>query len=569
MSLQSLQSRPWPARQLRQLPRVNHHQHPIWSPRRPGLEDSNSNFAKAIKSQRAPPWPCLPTADLPPKDVADELVDCYLRTSETIYRILHVPTFHEDYKNLWDTCKEVDRAFLVQVKLVFAVGAIVFDEHFSLRTSAIRWVYEAQTWLSGPKFKSRLDFQTLQTEILLLLARELVSSGGEPIWISAGALVRKAIYMGLHRDPSNLPSKPNFDAEMHRRLWNTILEICLQSSLTSGGPPNISPHDFETKPPGNFDDEQMTAEAPMPNEEDTFTQSSIAIALRKTFSIRLAVTKHLNDLKSHGTYEETLRLDAELRASYKSLSRSLQGCSSKIDSFPSRFEIRFVDFIMHRYISALHIPFFGPTLQETRFAYSRKVVIETAFKTWYAANPTLALVAAQSYGNSTSSDVDDFVRLAAYGSGFSRTIVTQSVIIIAVELRAQLKEDESLGPVFLRPDFPSVLDDAKTWCLQCIKAGEINIKGYLLISALTAHVHGLMQGVGKDEIPGLVMKAVQDAETICLPILEEMVAEESGNGLQETTANTPIEIMEDWDFMIEDPMTWVFGNGNAHEPPQW
>ena len=93
-------------------------------------------------------------ADLPPKYVADKPVDCYLRTTETIYRILHVPTLRRDYEALWVSDTEPDTVFLVQLKLVLAIGATTYDEQFSLRASAIQWLYEAQAWFSEPEFRS-------------------------------------------------------------------------------------------------------------------------------------------------------------------------------------------------------------------------------------------------------------------------------------------------------------------------------------------------------------------------------------------------------------------------------
>jgi hypothetical protein len=95
------------------------------------------SLAKTIKSQRAPPCPSLARADLPSKDVADELVDCYLRAAETVYRILHVTSFKRDYDALWVSATEPDEAFLVQPKLVLAIGTITYDENFSLRASTI------------------------------------------------------------------------------------------------------------------------------------------------------------------------------------------------------------------------------------------------------------------------------------------------------------------------------------------------------------------------------------------------------------------------------------------------
>lgn len=512
------------------------------------------SLAKAIKSRRTPPWPTSPTGDLPPKDIADELIDCYLRTTETVYRIIHVPTFRRDYEAVWILNTRPDTAFLVQLKLVLAIGAITYDEQFSLRSSAIRWVYEAQTWISEPKFKPRLGIQSLQTDLLHLLAREAVGVGAEPIWISAGALLRRAMYMGLHKDPARLPKKTTFAAEMHRRLWNTVLELSLQSSLTTGGPPLVSLDDFDTESPGNFDDEQLMAQDPVPKKEDKFTQMSIAIALRKTFQMRLLVTKFLNDLDSCGTYEETLRLDEDLRTSYKTLYRTLQGCISSAGPSPSQFEICLVDFILHRYLSALQIPFFGPALHETAYAYSRKVVVDTSLKIWQAAYPSLSTLAAQVRRDTASSDRDNLARLIACGSGFYRTVPMQAALLISVELRTQLQEEESLGPVPLRPDLLSVLDDAKTWCLECIKAGETNIKGYLLISVVAAQIEGLIRGLTKEELSEFIVKTAGDTEERCLPLLEEMAVRGQTEGIvegfQEASSNTPPETMEDWDFMV-------------------
>jgi hypothetical protein len=518
-----------------------------------GIQKCKS-LARVIKSRRTPPWPLPPNPDLPPKDVADKLVDCYLRTSEAIYRILHVPTFRRDYERLWVSDTEPNIGFLVQLKLVLAIGATTYDEKFSLRASAIRWVYEAQAWVSEPEFKSRLSFHSLQTNLLLLLAREAAGVGGTLIWIDTGALFKTAVYMGLHRDPACLPKRTNFAAEMHRRLWNTLLEITLQSSMNSGGPPFLSLDDFDTEPPGNYDDEQLLAEDAAPKSEDNFTEVSIAIALRKTFPLRLAITKLLNDLSSQGSYEETLRLDGELRASYKALCRNLQGCNSSTGPSPSRFEISVLDFIIHRYISALHVPFFGLALHETTYAFSRKVVVETSLKIWFAVCPSSSIMAAQSRADKSSSDQDNLGRLALCGSGFYNTIGFQAANLIAMELRVQLQEEESLGPVPLRPDLLSVLEDVKPWCLRRIETGETNMKGYLLSSIVAAQIEGLIRGLGKDEMPKLLVKAAEDAAERCLILFEETLgqdqAEGSVDGLNQMSSYPPLELIEDWDFMV-------------------
>lgn len=514
----------------------------------------SKSLARLIKSQRSPPWPTEPSHELPTKDIVDDLVDCYLRTIETVYRILHIPTFRRNYEALWLSDTTPDMGFLIQLKLVLAIGAATYDDTFSLRISATRWIYEAQTWLSEPKLKARLGIQSLQTDLLLLFAREATGIGEDTVWIAVGSLFRTAIHMGLHRDPQHLPKRTAFISEMRRRLWNTILEISLQSSLNSGGPPLVSLGDFDTEPPGNYDDDQLDAENPIPKPDSSFTQISVAIALRRTFPIRLAVTKFLNDLGSHWTYDETLRLDAELRKMHKALTRTLQNCRISDGHASSQFGLRAVNFIMNRYIISLHKPFFEPTLDERAYSFSRKVVVETSLKQWCAAYPSSSILATQRTPGAVSPDEEDFARLTTNGSGFWRIGALEANLLVVEELKAQVEEEDSLGPTPLRSDLLSVLEDHKTWSLRSIHAGETSMKGYLLGCILEAYLHALIRRLPRDEIGALLIQAAEHSEDVCLPLLEKMAAEGGTDGTVHAVDQmslTPLpETTENWDFLV-------------------
>ena len=193
--------------------------------------------------------------------------------------------------------------------LLLAIGATT-SANFSLRDSAIRWIYEAQTWPSGPVLKSRLNFESMPSSILLLIACETAGVGQGHVWISAGSLLRAAVYMDLHRDLKLLPRCTSLTAEMRQRLWNTILEIALQSSMASGGPLLISMKDFDTEPPENLDDNQLIVQDPVPKLDPESMQISVAIAVRRTLSVRLEVTRCLNSL---GPPLRTMRLFDSIR----------------------------------------------------------------------------------------------------------------------------------------------------------------------------------------------------------------------------------------------------------------
>ncbi|KAF7157474.1 hypothetical protein CNMCM5623_001735 [Aspergillus felis] len=526
------------------------------------------DLARCIKAARAPAWPSwhsLPTSTLPSKEIADALVDNYLRTTEAIYRILHVPSFRREYEALWISNERPDMAFLMQVKLVFALGAVTYDDRFSLRASAIQWVYEAQLWISGPKYKSRLNIQSLQANLLLLFAQEQVGFTGDLPWVSAGALLRKAIYMGLHRDPGRLPQTTTFVIEMRRRLWNTILEVNLQSSLTSGSPSLLSVNDFDTAPPNNFDDEQLEAQDLVPRPAGDFTKVSVAVALRRTFPYRLAVVKFLNGLTSPGTYEETLRLDVDLREAYRKLAQTLRACTSSSEG-PSQFEVQVVDLLMHRYFCALHIPFFGQTRHGTAYVFSQKTVVESSLKLWRAACPSPSPITVSLTRDAAPLYSNDLLRLVTCSSGFYPTLAIHAAFLIGMELCTQLQEEDGLCPAPLRPDLLSVLEDAKAWCLRVLKAGETNVKGYLLMSIVSARVEGLMRGLEEKEVTRLLVKAVENVGEQCFPILEEMAAsvQEQRGGPVDDMAD---EMTKDWNFLIPDvpfnpsdtePMCWIF-----------
>ncbi|KAL4748484.1 hypothetical protein BDW72DRAFT_205608 [Aspergillus terricola var. indicus] len=523
-------------------------------------------LARIIKAQRTPQWPTLPTQDLPPKGVADELVDCYLRTIETTFRILHVPTFKSEYDALWVSDARPSIAFTVQLKLVMALGAVTYNETFSMRPSAVRWVYEGHTWLSDPDFKPQLNIQCLQSRVLLLLAREVINVGGDSSWISAGALLRTALHMGLHRDPSVLPPRSALAAEMRRRLWNTILELSLQSSISSGGPPLISLGDFDCAPPGNFDDEQLLAEDPVPKGDDEYTQTAIPRALRRTYPQRLAIVKFLNDLSSYGTYEGTLRLDAELRESYRAICRILRGYPNNGPS-PSQFEKCMLDFIIHYYVCCLHMPFIEKSLREPAYAFSRKAAIESALKMWCAIYPSSSFMS-NTRREINGPDENELTRFVGCGFGFFRTGVMIASMFVSLELKAQLQDEDSLGPSPYRVDLFSLLCEAKDRCWKMIQCGETNVKGYLLTCLVTAQIEGLMQGVEASKLPELLLRTVEEAEDQCLAFMEEKAGLGQNGGPLELvgeSANTA-PFMGDWEFIMTDSFLNYLGNT---EPISW
>ncbi|TLD26759.1 hypothetical protein PspLS_05139 [Pyricularia sp. CBS 133598] len=580
------------------------------------IEDSSSfisnlkrckDLARVIKKSRAPTWPTLPTFDLPPKQVCDELLDCYFRTSESIYRVVHIPSFKKQYEALWtsgpvrsnpvdidviDATTRLKRpkstiaAFFVLLKLTLAIGAAVYDERFSLRTAAVRWMYEAESWLSEPNVKSRLGIQSLQIHILLLLARDVVRVGGDTVWLSAGELLRSAIFLGLNRDPAHLPvGRRALAAEMRRRLWSTVLEITVNSAMAAGGLPLISLEDFDTTPPGNFDDQQLeyapTGPEVYPEPVESWTTTSLSIALRQTFPTRLAVVAFLNGFRSHRSYENTLVLDKKLRTALRELQQTVSSLlEAGCDTRQAQFAIRTIEFVTHRFLISLHMPFFAPSLRDrTQFTYSRQVLVESALRICQGTEPA------------TGHEGDDFARSCTTGSISNRLVIVQASLVIAVEIHVQVKETLNVdGRATLRNDMVTVPRASRDWALRCIECGETNIKGFCFLSSLAAYSEALVERpeIERDEIAEVLCKAMEESAQACLVILQntsERLKSSTDSSPEEfdATGDPPLPILDfsshsrsgpssigDLDFFDFDTLlTMPNPNTNTTDPMNW
>lgn len=89
-------------------------------------------------------------------------------------------------------------------------------------------------------------------------------------WILIGVIVRIALGMGLHRDPSHWPNIRPLEAEFRRRIWITLYQMDFFTSTKIGLPRIIKDSQCDARPPANlldddltFDDDEMPPEHPL------------------------------------------------------------------------------------------------------------------------------------------------------------------------------------------------------------------------------------------------------------------------------------------------------------------
>ena len=258
---------------------------------------------------------------LPKKAVCDRLVAAYVDMSETLYRILHLPTFSEQYNLYWEGKLQADY-FLPQLLAVCSIASRFETKSKGMGHERIEGVHIptacalVRTWLDGLQGRQLVDISTLQVELLLMHARRMITPRLHDSWTKLGSVVRLAMTMGLHRDPSEFRSRiPVFLGELRRRLWFTILDMDLHHSLACSLPCTIREGDFSCRPPRNLDDNELyhgMQELPPTKPIDQHTDNQMQVYAAMTLGIRMRVTQVISHADSIRDYQEVIEIGSRL-----------------------------------------------------------------------------------------------------------------------------------------------------------------------------------------------------------------------------------------------------------------
>jgi len=473
---------------------------------------------------------------MPPRATCDQLVQLYLRTFESVFRILHIPSFQRDYQAYWANPLGVTDAFRRKLLLVMAIGTCFFgepDEHDrNLRFLASKWIFDAQRWLMHIFEVSEVDIDALQVSCLLLLARQTDVVCSELEWISADFPLRMAISLGLHKEPSvHFPEMPLLEAEVRKRLWATILELSVHSALNSGMPLLITCDNFDCQPPGNFDDVQLVegfddhvSSQPL----ETFTQSSMQIVLMRTIRLRLKIVQSLNVLTPTLTYHEALRLGAELESACRSDCTLIQSYLSEPTADrakPTDFHMKLFNVLTRRFLLALHGPFAAKAKADLSFYFSYKAVTETSL--------LLLTYLPSLQRERQSTPENDYSCLMVFVGNTFKHVLWHATANLCMELI----DDVTEGPFppihsFSRNKFYQAIQDSIETLGRRIRAGDTMVEPYVLFSCSLAQIDATQAG---RPVENGITDAAKNSLNFCCRILEA----HSREGAQEDLIGLP------------------------------
>lgn len=257
---------------------------------------------------------------LPLPPVCDRLVRHYLVVSESLHRLVHIPSFEQEYAQYREG-RRVNETFLPRLLCILSIAArfgtdsrgLIHDRRTSIHIPTACVL--VRRWLDDRRREEAVDPAGLQTELLLLLAQRTTAVEPKALWAQLGYVVRMAMRMGLQRDPSESDGLTNFSMECRRRLWFTIMELDLQVSLTCNLPCALGRADYSCRPPRNLDDVDMNPDAsdlPESKPLDKVTINQFQAYSARTLPIRLEAVALLNRAAAVKDYSEPLEIGSKL-----------------------------------------------------------------------------------------------------------------------------------------------------------------------------------------------------------------------------------------------------------------
>lgn len=420
-------------------------------------------------------------SEVPPRHVADLCVSNYFQSIERLYPLFDGPKFWAEYESFWQAPTQARLVFVIILLLVICAGngTMPNDERPIARTRIVRWWRLGLTWQSAAAETNERLTSTIQASSLVVLLRQIYSLSETAEWVSSGSLVKNALAMGLHRDPTKLYGIPPDDHELRRRLFYTVLELDLQFCLNAGMQPTLRIGDWDTALPEVIRETRTCcpASSGQPHPSDAV---SIQDRMLSSFNTRMEIACSVNAIIPEDNYDKVLELSNQLSKSFNGIEKEPRDCQTET-----------LKFIHNRYLLTLHIPF--AIRDDPKFSYSQNVSLTSALSILEQITSALVIYEqprAASTGNSPSSSpsnshnnnhADKICITAMHASGM---FFKNAGLYAALYLCHELIRDEADGILFPlstspyltplphpRPSSPSSAPSSRTPNLVCALPG--------------------------------------------------------------------------------------------------
>ncbi|KAJ4286819.1 hypothetical protein N0V90_013071 [Kalmusia sp. IMI 367209] len=219
--------------------------------------------------------------EMPPKEECDRLLPLWFNSADPLLFIMHTPTFQEEYNQFWQDPSCTSVMWIALLYSAMALGIILGPRNPGMNAHAAAYDRSSGSPYDTTIQNSHHDylnssvnrFQSLASSAMVLadltksqpFTLETLMIYGEceflrrddhhaKIWLMNGVVMRVAMRMGYHRDPSNFKGMSAFQGEMRRRVWHVLNMMDTLVSFAIGLPAVVRRIESDARSPRNLYD---------------------------------------------------------------------------------------------------------------------------------------------------------------------------------------------------------------------------------------------------------------------------------------------------------------------------
>lgn len=334
-------------------------------------------------------------AELPPKSAVDKLVTRYFNSYDPAVHILHSPTFHKQLRNHW---ADPSKTSLVWLGLLYAILCLGMQSYQKIGDEPLEWKGRAGELAADYRLRTvqclvnsdytKSSIYTIETLILYIHGEYTATYDSEVgIWLVVGMIVRLAMRMGYHRDPSHYSGITPYQSEMRRRVWTFVRQMDTLFSFQLALPSMIRDSDCDAALPRNIFEDEFGPESKVlpPARPDTEPTPVSYMIMKSRISYEFGlILEQLNPVNGRQvSYDEVLRRDSLLRDLRATMTphlriRPMEECMhDPATLLMQRFSL---DILWQKTMCVLHRRYIARARTNPRYAHSRRACVDAAME---------------------------------------------------------------------------------------------------------------------------------------------------------------------------------------------
>ncbi|KAJ5291743.1 fungal-specific transcription factor domain-containing protein [Penicillium angulare] len=327
---------------------------------------------------------------IPVRKVVDRHISRFFNTFDLAPVILHRRKFLAEYANFWANPSSVPTMWIGLLFSIMSMSAFLQQQNseaFGLPIDETQAMLESYRTLTIHCLVSVNYLQpsrhTIETLILHFAVDQNVNIDADiGNWLLIGVVVRIALRMGLHRDPSHWPHIRPLQGELRRRIWIALYQMDFFTSTQVGLPRIIKDSQCDTRPPAHlFDDDISFEHDETPPERPLADPTPLSFIIHRNKIIKVAAEIY-DVIEAAPPSPATISaLSAKLQSALDDLPSWLQAkpCQSSIADNPVTMLNRiFVNILFHKAMYTLHKQNFLKSMVDKEGTESSNICVNSA-----------------------------------------------------------------------------------------------------------------------------------------------------------------------------------------------